>query len=334
MRRFPHCLLTLVLTLCGACAPMASHGPVDARTLKKMDARTITRAEFTERLRSTALLASLTPAQPRITLPFRMISGTPCIQADVGEGRTMEMMIDTGAARMMIHARTMAKNHFSVVRADQAQVTMVGVAGSEKGRLGIVSPLHLGDWRMQAYPCFIRTQESRLRGIHLPVNILGFDLPARVCSYFTLDYRKGTVTFAFRETFTPDPGMKSTSTALRLTQGVPFIQIDAGGVSWPCLVDTGSFNGVEINESLAKKLGVQDQGRLVKGVYLAAVGGTLSSEIAKLRTVTLPEISLAGGKYPKAEVDISPGMPRLGSFFLKDYRVTFDFQRKRLWLEN
>ena len=49
--------------------------------------------------------------------------------------------------------------------------------------------------------------------------------------------------------------------------------------------------------------------------------------------VTLPEISLAGGRYPKAEVDISPGMPRLGSFFLKDYRVTFDFQRKRLWLE-
>ncbi len=332
MRLFPPCLLALVCMLSSACAPVAPHGLVDAGTLRKMDAKAITRAEFQKLLQSPALLSSLKPSQSRITLPFRMVSGTPCIQAGIGPGKTMEMMIDTGAARMMIHARTMVQHQFPVVRSDQAQVTMIGVAGNEQGRLGLVAPLHLGAWQMQGYPCFVRTQESRLHGAQLPTNILGFDLPARVCSYLTFDYREKTVTFAFREVFTPTAGMKSSSAPLRITQGVPFIQANAKGVSWQCLVDTGSFNGIEIDEALAKKLGVQDQGTPVKGLYLAAVGGTLSSETAKLRTVKLNEISLIGGMYSKAEVDISPGLPRVGSFFLKDYRVTFDFRRKRLWL--
>lgn len=331
MRFLPHCLL--VLLLLGSCAPLKNHGLVDARTLRQLDADAITRAEFQERLRSPALLSSLVPSQTRVTLPFRMVSGTPCIQAGIGEGRMIEMMIDTGAARMMMHARTAAKQRFTVVRGDQAQVTMMGVAGNEQGRLGIVSPLQLGDWVMQGYPCYIRTHENRVRDVKFPQNILGFDLAARVCSYLTLDYRKSTVTFGSRETYVPRAGMKSSSAPFRISQGVPFIQAKAGDDSWQCLVDTGSFNGIEIDEALAKKLGVQDQGTPVKGLYLAAVGGTLSAETAKLRTVTLPEVSLLGGKYPNAEVDIAPGPPRLGSFFLKDYCVTFDFRRKRLWLE-
>ncbi len=323
----------LALLLFGACAPVTPHGPVDAGILKKMDAQAITRAEFQRRLQSPALLSSLVPPHSGITLPFSMVSGTPCIQAGIGAGKTLQMMIDTGAARMMIHSRTVVQHQFPVVRSDQARVTMMGVAGSEQGRLGLVAPLQLGAWQMQGYPCFIRTQESRLQGAQPTTDILGFDLPARVCSYLTFDYLEKTVTFAFRETFTPKAGLSSSSAPLSITQGVPFIQANAKGVSWQCLVDTGSFNGIEIDEALAAKLGVQDQGTPVKGLYLIAVGGTLSSETARLRTVTLNEISLIGGKHTKAEVDISPGLPRVGSFFLKDYRVTFDFRRRRLWLE-
>jgi len=104
------------------------------------------------------------------------------------------------------------------------------------------------------------------------------------------------------------------------------------------MIDMGSGHLHPLNLALgeaaaAQKLGVQDQGRPVEGLFLAGVGGTISSEKAKLRTLTFDEISLAGGSYPKAEVDVSPGLPRIGSFFLKDYRVTFDFRRKRLWLE-
>ena len=88
---------------------------------------------------------------------------------------------------------------------------------------------------------------------------------------------------------------------------------------WQSIIDTGSFNGVEINEDIARKLSVQDQGRPVEGMILIAVGGTVTSDHANIRTVTLPEIKFCGGKYPQAEADISPGVPRVGSHFLKDY---------------
>jgi hypothetical protein len=114
---------------------------------------------------------------------------------------------------------------------------------------------------------------------------------------------------------------------------VPFIDLKAKGVKWSCIIDTGSFNGIEIDEAIAKKLGVQDQGKIVEGLILVAVGGMVSSDKARLRTVTLPEITLLGESHKQAEVDISPGIPRVGSFYLKDYRVTFDFRQKRVWLE-
>jgi hypothetical protein len=333
MRRLTPALLTAACLLLAGCSNLSSHGPVDARTLRRLDQRAITRKAFEEKLKSPTLLPTLLPAVNRITLPFRMVSGTPVIDAVINHGNTIEMMVDTGAARMMIHARTAEKHQIAVVRSDEAQVTMVGVTGAEQGRLGFVSPLHLGNWVMQGYPCFVRTHESRLLGAQLPANILGFDLPARVCSYLTFDYKKHSVTFGFRDPFVPDARLKSSTCPFRISQGVPFIQVKAKGKSWTSLVDTGSFNGIEINEELAQKLGVQDQGRPVEGLFLAGVGGTISSEKAKLRTLTFDEISLAGGSYPKAEVDVSPGLPRVGSFFLKDYRVTFDFRRKRLWLE-
>lgn len=333
MRRLEPLFLIAAPLIIAGCAALAPHGPVDAGTMRRMNESMITKAEFQQRLRSPELIASLKSPLNRVTLPFRMVSGTPVIDAGLGGDQKIEMMFDTGAARMMIHARTAAKHQIAVVRADEAQVSMLGVTGVESGRLGFVRPLHLGDWKMQGYPCFIRTHENRILGAQLPQNILGFDLPSRTCSYVTIDYRKRVLTFAFRETFSPMADLKSSSAPMRITQGVPFIQVKAKGLSWPCLVDTGSFNGIEIDEAQAKKLGVQDQGKLVEGLVLAAVGGTIRSEKANLRTVTLDEISLLGGKYPKAEVDISPGLPRVGSFFLRDYRVTFDFRRKRLWLE-
>jgi len=301
--------------------------------MRQLDSRAITKSEFIERLKSPALLAALKPAQPTVTLPFKMIAGVPCIEATVGQGKTIQMMIDTGAARVMMHAGTAAKHGFPIVRADQAQVTMVGIVGNEQGRLGIAAPLQLGSWEMVGYPCFIRTQENRILGAQLPENILGFDLPSHSCSYLTLDYRKRLVTFGFSGLFTPQADKKSSYAPFVIIGDVPFIIAESKGQRWKSLVDTGSFNGIEIDETVARKLAVQDKGKPVVGLYLAAVGGTVSSAAAKLRTVTLPNIDLLGGNYAKPEIDISPGIPRVGSFFLKDYCVTFDFRRKRICLQ-
>ena len=49
--------------------------------------------------------------------------------------------------------------------------------------------------------------------------------------------------------------------------------------------------------------------------------------------MTLPQLEALGGQYEAAEVDVTLGLPSLGSYFLKDYRVTFDMEQGQLWLE-
>jgi hypothetical protein len=268
----------------------------------------------------------------RITIPFSLQSNTPVIKAAGPEDQPLSMLLDTGAARMVLGASTATELRIPTIKASEAQAMMIGVVGNEAGLVGLVSPFRIATWTVPTYPCFVRTHESHGEGVSYPSNILGFDLLARYCSYLTLDYPKREATLAFKERFKPAHA-RSSSAPFRIKHDVPFIDLKAKGVKWSCIIDTGSFNGIEIDEAIAKKLGVQDQGKIVEGLILVAVGGMVSSDKARLRTVTLPEITLLGESHKQAEVDISPGIPRVGSFYLKDYRVTFDFRQKRVWLE-
>ncbi len=327
---------TLLAALCvslSACAPLPEHGPVDGDVLQKLEAHPITRAEFAQRLQSPSLQRSLTPAVPTVTVPFGLVSGIPWIKAGLNGRTGVPMMLDSGAARMLIHARTAADHGMPIVRAEEMQVQIHGVIGSEQGRVGLITPLQIGDWKIEGYPCYVRTQENKLGRQRFPSNIFGFDLPSRVCTYLTLDYPRRQVTFAFRDAYQPTPGMKVAHAPFRISQNVPFIKVTSKGHTWDCLVDTGSFNGVEINQELAVKLGVEKEGKIVQGMFLMSVGGTVSSADAGLRSVILPDITLLGSSFQQAQVDISPGIPRVGSYFLKDYRVTFDFRRSQIWLE-
>lgn len=317
-----------------ACNGLSGHAPVSRSVIRQMERQNISRDQFDQRLNQarTDNLRSL-PKGRSITLPFLLRSNTPCITAQATGGQEIPMMLDTGAGRMVISARTAAKLKMPVVNSSEVQSTMLGVVGKEQGRVGILSPLKLGTWTLPAYPCFVRTYENIVPGMDFPENILGFDLAENYCSYLTIDYPRRTATFAFNQTFRLTPSKNSSSTPFSIKNGVPYIEIQAGKVRWKSIIDTGSFNGVEINQDIARKLSVQDEGRPVEGMILIAVGGTVTSDHANIRTVTLPEIKFCGGKYPQAEVDISPGVPRVGSHFLKDYRVTFDFDRNRVWLE-
>jgi len=321
----------LALLVTGCHAPR--HGPVSAGTMRKLQSGMISKEEFLKRL--SGMDQSIRGALPAssVTVPFILQSGTPVIEVTGPGNEPMSMLLDSGAARLVLGAQSAVKAGIPTIDARQVRSTMLGVVGQEQGLVGIVSPLSIGTWSLPAYPCFVRTFESLGEGVAYPANILGFDLPTRYCSYLTLDYRTKEATFAFRRPFRPNSKLRHSSSPIRIQQGVPFINLQAKGTKWTCIIDTGSFNGIEIDEAIAKKLGVQDQGKIVEGLILVAVGGTVTSDKARLRTVKLPEISLLGGTYKDAEVDISPGIPRVGSFFLKDYRVTFDFRAKKLWLE-
>lgn len=322
------CLLLLI----SGCSQTADHGPVSGRTQARLEALAVPKEAFIRRL----AVRQTTPDW-NVSIPLRLKHGVPVIQATINGPGAVPMMVDTGASRTMIQAAMAVEKKVPVLRAEDATVEMQGVVGREKGRIGLLDPLVLGGWALNGYPCLVRTYENRsanARGAQaFPESLLGFDVALRNCKYLTLDYRTKIITFGFRESFRAPSGKRVAQTPFTVKHGVPFIKVSSGGKSWEAIVDTGSFNGIEISEDVAAILKVQDQGVVVRGLYLMAVGGTVSSAQAKLRTVKLPDLTLVGDRYKGVEVDISPGPPRVGSFFLKDYRVTFDFSRKRLWLE-
>lgn len=327
------------LLLAGGCvvAPVGEHGPVSDRVLKKLNAREMSRAEMLAKVKSGEMRVTLRPpAERTIAVPLRLEGGTPHVMVGINGKPGVRMALDTGAIKTMIHATDAVAHQVKVLPAEDVTVSMHGVMGEEKGRLGILEPLQIGSWELYGYPCVIRTHDNTLRSsfgsVNWKSNLLGFDVAAKLATFLTLDYRAGRAVYGFHEAFTPPKGGHVASGPFTLRQGSPFITLRAGGQSWEALVDTGSFNGIEISQGIAARLKV-GQGEAVRGLYLLSVGGTTTSAAAGLRTVTVPEVTVLGETYRKAQVDVAPGPPRVGSFFLKDYRVTFDFRRRLLWLE-
>lgn len=325
------CLLFLLPLLLGGCAELAVHREVSAGTLAGLERLVIPRDEFHRRM---APKGNLPPGP--VSVPFQMQSGVPVLKAGMG-GKPQPMLMDTGAFRSLVQARVAVKNRIPMLSAEDATIQLLGVAGNEKGRLGLLDPLTLGNWSLPGYACLVRTYENRVinarGGSSFPDNLLGFDIAMNHASYLTFDYSAGLVTFGFRHSYSPQRVPAGGGHSFRIKSGVPFLTLGSGRHRWEAIVDTGSFNGVEINEETAARLGVQNQGEIVHGLYLMAVGGTLSSAEANLRTVKLPALALPGKTWRDVSVDIAPGPPRIGNRFLKDYRVTFDFQRHKLWLE-
>jgi hypothetical protein len=339
MRFSPRAASVAAVLLCAGCSlgPVADHRPVSEKVLKRLNADAITRTGVMERVASGRMRVSLAaPAQREVTLPFELEGGTPQVVVGINHRTRLPVVLDTGAVKTMIQASVATANGVTMLTEEDASVSMRGVMGIEKARVGILEPLQVGGWELHGYPCVVRTHENTVRGLfgdmNWSTNLLGFDIASRLASYLTIDYPRRRVTWGFHEPFAAPQGKRVAKGRFRVVHGVPFTTVKSGKHSWEALLDTGSFNGVEISRQIADKLKL-GEGEAVKGLYLLSVGGSTTSTAAGLRTVVIPEMTLLGETYRKAQVDISPGPPRVGSFFFKDYRVTFDFRRNLLWLE-
>lgn len=247
------------------------------------------------------------------------------------------MQLDTGAGRSMIGANSAVDLGVTMLPAEEASVNLKGVIGSEKARVGILKSLNIGGWRLDGYPCIVRVHQNILRGgfvrRKLPSDLLGFDLALRHASFLTIDYPAGVAVYGFGSAYTPPRGNKVRRTPLKIRQGVPFVTLTSGGYSWDALVDSGSFNGIEISQEVAKRLGLEGKGVVAENLYLMAVGGTSSATDLGMEMVRLGKMAGFGATFSDVHATISPGLPRVGTAFLRYYRVTFDFRRKVVWLE-
>jgi hypothetical protein len=308
------------------------------RVTKKLDERSLSAEAFERVLVERGIQAVRTPpaGMTQVCLPFQMADGVPVVRCSINGHRSVPMIFDTGASHTMINATDAVKGKLITLRADAGAVPMIGVMGIEQGRFAMMESLDIGPWRVRGYPCLVRQHpnagESKVAAHLFRPNLLGFDLALESASYLIVDYRKREVIYGFGR-FDPPSGERAVKSPFKLIKGVPFTRIRVGSRAWDALLDTGSFNGIEIGAGLAEELGVHRHSQPVEGVSVFGVGGTMTAGAAGLRTTTAADVEACGVKHDSLRVDIAPGAPRVGSFFLKDYRMSIDLRRRELWLE-
>lgn len=327
-------LLSMLLSSCGGGS--VRHGSVSARTLARLEEQAVTAADAETMLRGDRLATSSSPTTDILHVPMvRGHAGLPMIEVQLNE-LTQEVLFDTGATVTVLDAELALDSEAATVPDVKPQ--MLGVMGTECGMGGIIERLRIDSWSITNLPCIIRLQRSsagfRFWRHQFAISVLGFDLAYKHCSYLTLDYPKGVFEFGFGDRFRGPTSAHRAQGTFRIQNGVPITRVSCGSVTWDAIVDTGSSFGIEIDQKTAQRLGQGTGGEVVDSdMVMVGVGGAVTPQQAGVRVINVPELTALGSIFKDARIDVMPGPSRIGGFFLQDYRVTFDFRRRLIWLE-
>lgn len=330
-------VLTGFLTACVLAGCGVSHGPVSGGTLARLNALAVTPEQGARMMNGKKIATrSYHPPGGVVRVPMKMDgAGLPTVKVSLNGRRTEDILLDTGATVTVLDAALAVRNRIATVPSLRPE--MAGVMGSESGMGAVIETMQIGPWRLDNMPCVVRLQRSSggldFLSSDFAISVLGFHLAQKHCSHLTLDYPRRAVEFGFGG-FRGPASRNHTKASFRLKYGVPMVRVGVGKVSWDAILDTGSCFGVEIDQKLAQRLGQGTGGQAVSGNFvMIGVGGTTTPEKAGVRVITVPRMSLMGSTFSNAQIDVMPGPARIGSYFLQNYRVTFDFRRQVIWLE-
>ena len=327
-------LFTVLLSSCGV--GDVQHGSVAPRTLAHLMEQAVTADDAETMLRGNRLATRSSPSTDVLRVPMiRDHAGLPLIEAQLND-HTEEVLLDTGATVTVLDAELALDSETATVPDVKPQ--MLGVMGHEAGMGGIIERLRIDSWSITNLPCIIRLERSsagfRFWRNQFAISVLGFDVAHKHCSYLTLDYPKGVFNFGFEKSFNGPTSNHRAKGSFRIQNGVPIARVRSGSVSWDAIVDTGSAFGVEIDQKTAQRLGQGTGGEVIASDFvMVGVGGAVTPQQAGVRVIKVPELTTLGSTFQDARIDVMPGPARIGGFFLQDYRVTFDFRRRVIWLE-
>lgn len=331
-RRFFFILPACLLPACGV-----SHGPVSGGTLARLHAQAVTPGEGARMMDGRRLATRSHP--PGAAMRVRMGrdgARLPTVASSINGRRAEPLLLDTGATVTVLDAAMAVRGRVATV--PDVKPEMAGVMGRESGMAAVIQALQIGGWRLDNLPCIVRLQRSSggldFIGNDFSISVLGFHLARQHCSYLTLDYPGSVVEFGFRGTFRGPSSRRHCKAPYTLRNGVPMARVTVGNVSWDAIVDTGSCFGVEIDQALAQRIGHGTGGSVVRGDFvMVGVGGVVTPQQAGVRVIQVPRLKMLGSTFNNAQVEVMPGPARIGSYFLQNYRVTFDFRRQVVWLE-
>lgn len=262
-------------------------------------------------------------------------AGQPMIRVRLNGGRTVAMVVDTGAPVNLLEAETAADHFVQTVDPEQLRHAFQGLAGAEQAWFGVIRQVTAGPelaWRNMFTAIRGERYERRLAGL-LPVErwrgeALGMSTLGQF-AYVQLDYPAGEVTFSHREYFSP-PEAAVAQAPLIWTNAQLRVPLRLGGREFSALVDTGNEAALMLSSNVVQALGwagLAARGR--REVYVGLGGERV------LRRFTAPAMELGDAAFTRVAAVSGPeefGVV-LGSGFFHRYRLTLDLRRKQMWLE-
>lgn len=331
------------LGLLAACNMQPHYAPVTDSTLKKLEKQVKSAADLGVKQKGGSIAYDAKVEGPgTVTIPLAVNSVIPTLRCWLnGSKKFTPLMFDSGAQVSLIDADTAVRNKIGIIDPRTTNITVMGVMGKEKMLAGIFSPIDFGGTKLTRQLCLVRMHRNETRWMgplmkeQVSMDLLGFDMVRQWCRYVTIDYPAHKLTLGFKEDFQPPkPGPRAWAMPLIMEGGLPNVVLEAKGIRWLSLVDTGSAFGVEIDESLAAELDLMKSAKLVDpGLVNTAIGGMKEATDAGVKIAKLKKLDGLGPTHKDAEIAISPGGARVGSFFFQDYKLTMDLRRQVLWLE-
>lgn len=167
--------------------------------------------------------------------------------------------------------------------------------------------------------------------------LIGYDVLGRFA--VEIDYDKRVVTFHESKGF--DYRGAGTPLDMRLVSGIPVVSVSMeGGCGGEFLVDVGNAAGTLVHGSLVKRCRMFSRfsDRKQLRVHSGGVGAALQSWLCRVDTLqvgpfAIPEAIVGLALATRGMAGSEDYAGNLGNSFLERFTCTFDYARRKLWLE-
>ncbi len=267
-------------------------------------------------------------------VPVQFSNDRPIIQLRLGKnGEPLNFVLDTGSGISVISEQTARRMNIKpITRGGLAR----GIGGDGKFEIvyGFLPSIYIGEVKIKNVPIYIRKFHSLNEKVD---GYIGLSLISKFLT--TIDYGAATFTLVNQSSVEPDPAEdKSLSLPLRLTSsGFLSGEVLLEGLQTPLnfIVDTGASVSV-ISAELANSKEILP---FIKTETIRVVGAAGVTE--NVPSFLLPRISF--GDHSRSSITAvalnldlineTAGFEQagiLGGNFLKNYRLTFDFQNSKV----
>lgn len=264
---------------------------------------------------------------------LKSYGGLPALSVRLNQGPAFRMIVDTGAQLCVVEPRRALDAKALVYASEETPIRVTGIGGEEKAWLARFEHAHIGPLKLNGLVAVLRRENTQLQWAGLPmgqyeVNLIGSPV-IEGFRYVTFDY--AAARFVFSPATSYLPARSAQRIPLTVRDNLFYVPLRIGRRSIPALLDTGAKDQIFLNEKLLRSWGLEDAAKGAATYRAVGLGG-----INQGRTFKVPLAFIGDTPVRDVAVDTSSGawQARIGTDLLKNWRVTFDFERRALWLES